>query len=490
MNHRMNPRALALLLALAAAVPGVQAQVDRSAPPPLGPTPTLRLPAIQRFALSNGLPVILMEKHEVPLVQLTLLVEAGSVDDPAGKSGLAEMTLDMMDEGAGTLDALALADAVDFLGASLSARAGLHTSTVDLFTPLSKLDEALPLLADVVLRPAFPADELERLRREGLTDLVQAHDQPRAIAFTEYSRTLYGTEHPYGAPSGEAVEAALRGLGVADLQRFHHTYFHPNHATLIVVGDVTPASIRPGLEAAFGAWEAGDHPVARVPVPRQVRGRTVYLVDKPEAAQSVILIGRIGAPRDTEDYYALTVLNTILGGSFTSRLNQNLREDKGYSYGAGSSFSFRPVAGPFTASSDVQTDVTGPALSEFMKELRGIREPVPQEELDRAKNYVALQFPRAFQTVGQLANQLENLVAYGLPDDYFDHYQERILAVTQADVQRVARKYIDPDNIALVVVGDRSVVEPQIRALKLGTLRLLSVDEVLGPVPDLSEAER
>ncbi|MDZ4700473.1 MAG: pitrilysin family protein [Rhodothermales bacterium] len=468
---------LALLLA-----PSAFAQVDRSAPPLPGPPPLLDAPEFERFVLSNGLEVVLMEKHQVPLVQLTLLVRTGSVDDPAGKSGLASLTLDMMDEGAGGRDALALADAIDFLGASLSTGAGLHTASVDLFTPLSKLAEALPLMADVALRPDFSGEELERLRVDRLTDLVQAHDEPNAIAAALYNRTLFGADHPYGIRAA-GTEASLRGFTAADLQQFHRTYFHTANASLVVVGDVTRASIEPALTTAFGSWPAGENPKAAVTPPRQVKGRTIYLVDKPGAAQSVIRIGRIGAARDTEDYYAMTVLNTILGGSFSSRLNQNLREDKGYSYGAGSSFGFRPVPGPFLATASVQTDVTGPALAEFMKELRTIRNPIPADELDRAKNYEALQYPQAFQTVGDVAGQIEDLLANTLPEDHFDTYQRRILAVTAADVQRAARKYIDPDNLAIVVVGDRSVIEEQIKDMKLGKIEYLSVEDVLGPVP-------
>ncbi len=470
------------VLALLLLAPSALAQVDRSAPPLPGPPPLLDAPEFERFELPNGLEVVLMEKHQVPLVQLTLLVRAGSVDDPAGKTGLASLALDMMDEGAGGRDALELADAVDFLGASLSTSAGLHTASVDLFTPLSKLADALPLMADVALRPDFSGEELERLRINRLTNLVQSHDEPNAIAAALYSRTLFGADHPYGVRTA-GTEASLRGFTAADLQQFHRTYFHPANAALIVVGDVTRSSIEPALTAAFGSWQAGENPKAVVTPPRQVKGRTIYLVDKPGAAQSVIRIGRIGAARDTEDYYAMTVLNTILGGSFSSRLNQNLREDKGYSYGAGSSFGFRPVPGPFLATSAVQTDVTGPALAEFMTELRNIRNPIPADELDRAKNYEALQYPQSFQTVADVAGQIEDLLANALPADHFDTYQRRILAVTAADVQRAAKKYIDPDHLAIIVVGDRSIIEPQITALKLGKIEYLSVEDVLGPVP-------
>ncbi len=478
--------ALAAALLGASILPaGAPAQVpDRSRPPELGPPPRIHLPPIQERRLSNGLRVVLMEKHEVPLVQMNLVVRAGSVMDPPGRYGLASMTADMMDEGAGELDALELEDAVSFLGARLSVSAGLHTSRVSLFTPLSKLDEALPLMADVLLRPRFPAEELERKRRSALTSLLQFHDEPTVIASVLFARTLYGPEHPYGRPY-LTDEASIRAITVDDLRTFHDRYFRPNNAFLVVVGDVTLDDLVPRLEKHFGEWQPGEVPEIEVPTPRQVGAREVLLVDKPGAAQSVIRIGRIGVSRTTEDYYALVVMNTILGGSFTSRLNQNLREDKGYTYGARSSFSFRPAPGPFTASASVQTDVTGPSLTEFFRELEGIREPVPEEEVARARNYVALGFPAAFQSAAAIARQLEELVLYDLPEDYFDRYVDEILAVSPAQVREVARRYVDPGRVVVVVVGDRARIEEEVRALGLGPVRILTVEDVLGPKPEV-----
>jgi predicted Zn-dependent peptidase len=267
------------------------------------------------------------------------------------------------------------------------------------------------------------------------------------------------------------------------LKNFHATYFRPNNATLIVVGDVTASSILPKLEAAYGEWKAGKVPVATWTGITQVQKRQVWLVNKPGAAQSEIRIGRIGVPRLTEDYYAIVVMNTILGGSFTSRLNNNLREQHGYTYGAGSFFDFRPLPGPFLASAAVQTAVTDKALVEFMKELNGILQPVSDEELIRAKNYVALGFPQDFQSVAQIAGQLAELVTYDLPDDYFNNYIQRILAVTKDDVQRVAKKYLDPEKVAVIVVGDRKEIEKSVRALNLGPVQVMTIDEVLGKAP-------
>lgn len=483
---RARRAALACVVALLALAPGLRAQaVDRSHPPEIGPPPAFAPPPVHRFALSNGLPVYLVEKHEVPLVQVNLVVRAGAVDEPAGERGLASMTADMLDEGAGGRSALELADAIDYLGVSLETGSGRHTTAVRLHAPLARLEAALPLMADVAIRPDFPAAELARKRKEALTTLLQWHDQPRAIAGVAFTRTLFGDEHPYG-PSTLGTEASLKAITVADLKRFHDARFGPANATLVVAGDVTEATVRPLLEKAFGGWSGGSAAPAVVPAAAQVDTTRVILVDKPGAAQSEIYIGRIGVPRTTDDYFPIVVMNTILGGSFTSRLNANLREDKEYTYGAFSVFDFRPSAGPFLALAAVQTDVTAPALTEFMKELRRIREDVTEEEVRRARNYVALGFPQAFQTVAGIAGQEEDLALYGLPDDYYDHYVERVLAVDRDDVLRVAREYVDPARVDVIVVGDLSKVEAGVRALDLGPVRVESVDDVLGPPPEIS----
>lgn len=471
------------LIAIAASVPLSAQQPDRSTPPRLGTPPTLALPPIQELQLSNGLRVMLMEKHQVPVVQVNVILGIGTANDPADRIGLVAMVGDMLDEGAGDRDALALADAVDFLGARLSTGAGTSTTSASLYVAVDKLADALPILADVVLRPTFPADELERKRASRLTELLQAFDEPRTVASVLFAQALYGV-HPYGS-SPLGTEASIRALGAADLQGVHDAYFKANNATVIVVGDVTREALVPQLERAFGGWAGGDVPSTRLAAVPPVKRREILLVDKPGAAQSEIRIGRIAAPRLTDDYYALQVLNTVLGGSFTSRLNQNLREDKGWTYGAGSSFGFRTLAGPFLASSAVQTDVTAQALAEFFKEFDAIRQPVPAEELERAKNYEALGFPSAFQSVRGIASSLEEIAEYDLPRDYLNHYVERILAVTQGEVRDAAREYVTPDRFVIVVVGDREKIEAGIRALNLGTVRVLTVEDVLGRKPEM-----
>ena len=467
------------LLALAACYRATAAPApDRSRPPAPGPPAPLKLPAIQKLRLSNGISVLLIELHKVPLVEVNVILRAGAASDPANKPGLASLTAEMLDRGAAGRSALEISDAVDHLGADLSAGAGWDQTTVALNVPAERLEEALPILADVILRPSFSEEELERVRKELLTELLQWRDEPSAIARVAFARALYG-QHPYGRVT-EGSEQSVRAITRADLARFHDSFYQPANATIVAAGDITAASLQVVLEKAFGSWSGtGARPTAVAAAP-QVRGRAVWLVDLPGAAQSEIRIGRVGPPRSTPDYFPLVVANTMLGGSFTSRLNQNLRETHGYTYGAGSAFDFRLSTGPFFASAAVETSRTAPALAEFFKELEGIRKPVSEEELSRARNYVALRYPAGFETTEDLAGKLEQKVVYDLPDDYFTTYMDRVAKVTPSEVERVTARFIDPLSVVAVVVGDRKKIEPGIRALGLGTLRVFSMDQILG----------
>jgi predicted Zn-dependent peptidase len=453
---------------------------DRSRPPALLPAPEIDLPPIQKRTLSNGLPVWLVESHEVPIVQINLVVLAGSGDDPAGRFGTASLTAAMLDEGAGARDALGIADAIELAGATLATTSSFDSSAVRLNVPVARLGDALPVMADVAMRPTFPGEDLERLRQERLTMLLQARDDPASIAPLAFSRIVFGTGHRYGT-GAMGSEASLTALAAGDLRAFHATYYRPSNATLVVVGAVTADAILPQLEEQFGGWTAAG-PVTRATValaPQLTRGQ-IYLVDKPAAAQSQIRIGWVGVPRSTPDYFALEVLNTVLGGSFTSRLNQNLREEHGYAYGAGSSFDMRLSAGPFVAAAGVQSDKTAESLREFFNELTAIAMPISQEELAKAKNYVALGFPAEFETSGDLSRALEELIVYGLPDDYFERYVANVQAVTAEAVQKAAAEYIQPSRFAVVVVGDRETNESAIRALDLGPVEVMTVEEALG----------
>jgi zinc protease len=457
---------------------------DRTHPPQAGAPDALNLPAIQKRQLSNGVPVWIVELHKVPVVQVNLVVFSGTADDPPGKFGVASLTAAMLDEGAGTRSALEIADAVDFLGADLEATGGIDRTTLSLHVPVARLPAALPTMADVALRPSFPPAELERVRRERLTSIIQARDDPATVDALAYSRALYGPMHRYGTATIGAA-TTIKSLSTDDLRAFYTAAFQPANAALLIVGDVTPEKVMPLFESSFGGWKpAGTNPshamLPAVPPPAE---RQVFLVDLPGAPQSQIRIGGIGVARSTPDYFPIEILNTILGGSFSSRLNNNLREQHGYTYGASSVFDMRLTPGPFVAAAAVQTDKTAEALKEFFVELTRIREPVPADELERAKNYVARRFPGGFETTHDVAARLEEMRVYHLPDDYFSRYVGNIEAVTAEDVGRVARQLIVPDRFIVVIAGDRKAIEPGIRALNLGPLKIVTIDDVFGPAP-------
>lgn len=461
---------------------GLSAQApDRSKPPALGSAPTLKLPQIQKRQLSNGLPVWIVELHEVPVAQVNLVVMSGSADDPAGKYGIASLTAAMLTEGAGSRASLEIADAIDFLGADLGAASAIDSSAIRLHVPVARLADALPIMADVALRPTFPKEELERLRQQRLTSLLQARDDAATIASLAFSRVLYGPSHRFGTATTGTAET-IKAFTLEDLRAFYTATFRPDNATLLIVGDVTPEKALPLVESSFGGWKAGGSrsSPAQQPATAGRTRREIYLVDKPNAPQSQIRIGSIGVPRSTPDYFPIQIMNTVLGGSFSSRLNMNLREEHGYTYGASSTFDMRLQPGPFFAAAGVQTDKTSESLQEFFKELNGIQQTVPADELSRAKHYVALRFPSGFEATSDISRRLEDALTYRLPDDYFSRYVPSIQAVTAADVQRVARIYVQPDRLAVVVVGDRKTIEPGIRALSLGPITVLSIEEIFG----------
>ena len=471
MRSRHIHRGLTLLGLAALPAISTGQTLDRSKPPTLGPPPKVSLPPIVTRELPNGLKLMIVEHRELPVADFILVVESGGTVDPPTKTGLANLTAAMLTEGTTTRSSLAIADQLAFLGVSLNASSNWDASTLSLHTPTSQLDSALALFADVALHPSFPQDEFERLRKDRLTGLLQLKDRPTAIANQAYAAILYGGGHPYGKPL-IGTEASVQAVTTSDLQTFYRSNFVPNNATLIIVGDVNPAQIEAKISALFSGWQRGNiAPVTLAVAPRSGT-TTVYLVDKPGAAQSSFRIGLVGVPRSTQDYFALSVLNTILGGSFTSRLMQNLRETHGYTYGARSSFDMRKAAGPFTASAEVVAAKTDSALIEFMKELNAIRDTVPTSELSKAKRYMQLGLPSDFETTQQIAVALVPVALYDLPLDFYNSYVQNVEAITQADIQRVARQYVNPGSLAIVIVGDRKSIEPGLKAVNVGPIAI------------------
>ena len=446
-------------------------------PRPQG-APAVDLPEPQRMRLPNGLTVMYVRQAELPVVSAVLVTRgAGSAEEPVELTGLASFTAGMLDEGAAGMDALALANALDLLGASLSTGAGTDAAQANLYVLKQNFPQALQLMANVVTRPDFPEREITRVRDERLTALARARDEATTIANNAFASLVYGGQHPYGRFSSAE---STRGLDRARVQAFHASRYRPENSTLILVGDVDPATMQPQIAQAFGAWRAqgAAMPIAAAPVAPTIGRTTVYLIDKPGAAQSEIRIGHPGVARTNPDYYALQVMNTMLGGTFTSRLNTNLRETHGWAYGARSGFQMLRGEGPFTAASGVQTNATDSALVEFFRELNRMRtEPVGAEELQKIKNFVALRLPDQLETTQDMAGQLAGLETYGLDASFYEDFVQRVMAVTAEDVRRVANQYVRPENSVVVIVGDRSLVEAGIRAANVGPVEIRDVTE-------------
>ncbi len=459
-------------------------QVDRSRKPGVGPAAAVAAPTIVKRTLPNGLQVWTVTRRELPIVNALLVIRAGSAMDGA-RAGLAQVTAALLDDGAGGRSALDFANALDFLGANLNAGAADEQTQVSLLTLRKHADSAFALLGDMVARPAFLDDELTRERRSRLQALRQQKDQPTIVASQTFARLVYGADHPYGR-AANGSPATIQALTRQDLTTFYDSYYRPNNAVLIVVGDVTAAEAQVLATRAFGRWNSKPVPadVAAIPARPAARTTAVYLVDKPGAAQSEIRIGHAMAARSTSpDYYALRVLNAALGGAFTSRINLNIREAKGYTYGARTGMTFSRGDGPFVASAGVFTAKTDSSLIEFMKEIRDVRagRPLTAEETEFAKASLIRAYPRGLETNAGVAATLADIAFFKLPESEITGYLDKLRLVKPADITRVSRKYLAPDSSVIVVVGDLAKIQPAIEALHLGPITVLGADGMPTP---------
>jgi zinc protease len=451
---------------------------DRTRRPDPGPAPEVRFPAFSRATLSNGLRVIVAERHAVPLVQVDVLVDAGYASDQLGAPGTAKLAAGMLDEGTRTRSALQISDELQRLGARLDAGANLDVTFVTLSALKAQLDPSLALLADVVLNPSFPEADLARVKRQLLAGIQQESAQPMTMAFRVLPRLVYGPGHAYANPlTGSGTKASVEPLGRADVARWHATWFKPNNATVVVVGDTTAAEIVPKLEALFAGWRAGDVPkknLADVPLPPQPR---VYVVDRPGAIQSLIFAGHVAPPRDNPQEIAQAAMNMVLGGQFISRINMNLREAKHWSYGAHTMLWDARGQRPFLAYASVQTDKTKESIQELLLEFRGIRgeRPITPDELATAQSALTLTLPGRWETERAVARSIGDLLRFGFGDRYYDAYAPKVRALGVKDLEEAAR-IVHPESLVWVVVGDRAKIEPGLRALGLGEIRALDPD--------------
>jgi predicted Zn-dependent peptidase len=449
-------------------------------PVPGDPRP-YEFPDTARTALANGMEVVVTPMPGRELVSASLVVRSGAADEPAARGGATVLAARGLTEGTESFDAIALSDAAERLGASLHAEAGWDATSAGLDVPESRLGPAMELLAEVVLRPSFPASEMHRLRDERLTDLMQAKADPRRRAEEAFVSAIYAPSSPYHRPAGGLADT-VEALEPEHLRSVHAHAFHPSQAALIVVGDVDPPAAVGIAETLFGAWEGSAAEAEAIDDTSAVTERFVRVVHRPGSVQTEIRIGHPGLQRRHPDFHAVSVMSMILGGLFNSRLNRNLREEKGYTYGASAGFDLRRARGPFSARAAVNTEATGPALREFFAELDRIREtPVTEAELRAARDFLIGVFPLRFETPGPVAGSLAGLFVHRLPHDELARYREAIEAVSIADVQRVAQEHIHPHRAAVVLVGDHDTFAADLDGLALGPLDLVRDAEPVAP---------
>jgi zinc protease len=476
-------RALGCAAAVAALAPAAGAQaLDRTKEPPVGSAPALRVPAWTTDRLSNGAQLVVSPRHGLPLVSMSIgFVGGANQFEPAAKRGLGSLVVSMLNEGTTTKSGDELSNAWQLLGTGVQGSVAGERGSLSFVSTKQRFPAAVALLEDMLVNPAFPADALERLRARTLVSLQQARDQPPVIAGRVFPRVLYGDAHPYGQSMSEET---VRGITREDVASFARAYFQPGRAIITVTGDVEPAEVKALLERTLAPWTgSGAAASFDYPAVPAAAATAIYLVDKPGAAQSSVSIGLPGPARSTPDYYAIQVMNTILGGFFQSRLNANIREQHGYSYGVRSAFSYGRGPGPFRAGGEIVTAKTDSALIEFMRELRGVQggRPFTQAELDQAKSSLIQALPERFSSTMALNGTISGLYAEGLPADYYQRFAANVNAVTLADLERVARRYIDLGHLAIVVVGDRAAIEAPLRATGIAPITLLDVNGA--PVP-------
>ena len=453
--------------------------VDRSRVPEAGTPPVADFPEIERARLGNGLEVVFSRRDAVPVVDFRMMVDAGSASDAWTAAGTASLAMGMLDEGTNSRTALEISGELQQLGARLGARTTLDVSYVTLSALRENLNRSVDLFADVILNPSFSRSDFERLQRQALAGIQQESVRPAAMALRVLPKLMYGDGHPYALPlMGSGTAESVSALTKDDLQRFHSTWFKPNNARLLVVGNTTMDEVMALAEDAFGDWEQGDVPDQTLPVVERQSGQTVYIMDRPDAVQSEIFAGFVIPPRSDPEDLAISTMNTVLGGDFTARVNMNLREDKRWSYGAYTQIVQASGQRPFLVVAPVQSDRTTESVQEVVGELRGIvgDRPVTSEERDRVIRGRALTLPGRWETNGAVLASLAEMERFELPDDHFDTLAARLRSMTVEQLNAAARRVIQPDGVIWVVVGDKASIEEGLRGLDLGPVYEIDVD--------------
>lgn len=451
----------------------MSAALDRRRPPPAGSPRPMELPAFQRFDLDNGLRILVAENHKLPEVSLRLIVEAGVAGEPPERGGVGALTGRLLTEGAGERSALEMAAWLDRLGAAFGAGVGYDVATLSMHFLSDVTGGALDFLRSVVREPAFESDEVSRVRQERLDEIERNLDEPSVLADHRLIRTIYG-DHPYGRPAGGERETVAK-LDAGAIRQFHRSRYSAEGAVLIVCGDVVGSALHDAVAERFGDWPGGSEEAAPLGDPPEVAPGGPVLVDRPHSAQAEVRVGRIGLPYGGDDFFPATVANAILGGVFNSRINMNLREDKGWTYGARSSFHFRRGPGPFVISTAVESGAISGAFREIQAEIRGLVERPPDEaELGLAKNALTLSLPRQFETPSLVTGKVATQQIYALPAEYWETYVDRVEEVTREQVVEVTRSRLEPESMTLLAVAAESDVRPALE--ELGEVRVESAE--------------
>ncbi|MFL6415495.1 MAG: M16 family metallopeptidase [Bryobacteraceae bacterium] len=450
---------------------GQPAKNGRERMPEIGSPHDLQLPALREARLSNGLRVLVAERHEIPVVNLWLDVDAGYAADQGAAPGTARLAASLLTGGTRRRTALDISDELQMLGAQLSTGANLDLSTVYLSALKATLDESVDLFADIVLNPAFPQTDFERQQQLQLAAIANEKVTPLQMALRALPPILFGGDHAYGMPlTGSGTEESVSGLTRDDMLRHHSLWFRPSNATLMVVGDTSLEEMLPKLEAVLGGWESGPVPQKNLATAPRPAKPAIYLVNKPGAVHSVVIAGTIAPAPDPRSEVALETMNNVFGGTFGARLNMNLREDKHWSYGAASVLYAARGQRPFLAYASVQGDKTADSVREILKELRGItaEKPIEASELDKVKQQQILELPGAHETMNAVGNLFGDLLQLGLPLDYYNGYVSRVRALTAAELETCARELLIPEKMIWMIVGDRATLEPALRDLGIG----------------------
>jgi len=451
--------------------------VDRSNGIPIaGAAPNVGFDKLERATLSNGLKVILAKRDAIPVIKMQLLVDAGFVADQGSKLGTADLTMQMLDEGTKNLDALQISSKLAELGTNISSGAGLDSSVVQMDTLKENLTPSLNLFADIVLNPTFPSDELDRLKEQQIVAISQEKSSPFGVGSRLLPALLFGEQHAYSAPfSGSGSEQSVASITVEDLKTYHQTWFKADNATLIVVGDIDLDELVPAAEKALSALPAGAVPSKNITKVDAVKAPKIYLIDRPDSEQSAIMAARLLPEYGFDQELPIQLVNEVLGASFNSRINMNLREDKGWAYGARSSIQGTQAQRPFVVRAPVQTDKTAESMLEIHKELSGIigANPAQADELARSLDKRTLTLPGRWETSGAVLSDISTLVRYGLNESYWDTYVNKLRSIDLPTVNNVAKQYITPNNMTWLVIGDRSKIEQKIRDAKLGEVIIL-----------------